>query len=89
MSPKRSSVYLMTGPSQLHQINTSGGLVLGPLSPFDCSALDFIRILLSERITMKKLFLSLISMALAGGVYAQLNTFNEGDVISAEQMNQS
>jgi len=38
---------------------------------------------------MKKLFLSLISMALAGGVYAQLNTFNEGDVISAEQMNQS
>ena len=38
---------------------------------------------------MKKLFLSLISMALAGSVYAQLNTFQEGDVISAEQMNEN
>jgi len=38
---------------------------------------------------MKKLFLSLISLALAGSVYAQLNTFKEGDVISAEQMNEN
>jgi len=38
---------------------------------------------------MKKLFLSLISLALAGSAYAQLNTFSEGDVISAEQMNEN
>ena len=38
---------------------------------------------------MKKLFLSLISLALAGSSYAQLNTFKEGDVISAEQMNEN
>ena len=38
---------------------------------------------------MKKLFLSLISMTLAGSVYAQLNTFKEGDVISAEKMNEN
>ena len=38
---------------------------------------------------MKKLFLSAISIALAGSAYAQLNTFQEGDVISAEQMNQN
>ena len=38
---------------------------------------------------MKKLFLSLISLALAGSAYAIPNTFQEGDVISAEQMNEN
>jgi len=38
---------------------------------------------------MKKLFLSLISLALAVSAYAQLNTFQEGDVISAEKMNEN
>ena len=38
---------------------------------------------------MKKLFLSIISLALAGGAYAQLNTFSDGDTISAEKMNQN
>ena len=38
---------------------------------------------------MKKLFLSIISLALAVGAYAQLNTFSDGDTISAEKMNQN
>ena len=38
---------------------------------------------------MKKLFLSLISLAFAGSAYAIPNTFSEGDVISAEQMNEN
>ena len=38
---------------------------------------------------MRKLFLTLISLALAGSAYAQLNTFSEGDVISAEKMNEN
>ena len=38
---------------------------------------------------MKKLFLSIISLVLAGGAYAQLNTFSDGDTISAEKMNQN
>ena len=38
---------------------------------------------------MRKLFLTLISLAIAGSAYAQLNTFSEGDVISAEQMNEN
>ena len=38
---------------------------------------------------MKKLFLSAIAVVLAGSAYAQLNTFKEGDVISAEQMNEN
>ena len=38
---------------------------------------------------MKKLFLSAISIALAASAYAIPNTFSEGDVISAEQMNEN
>ena len=38
---------------------------------------------------MKKLFLSAISIALATSAYAIPNTFKEGDVISAEQMNEN
>ena len=38
---------------------------------------------------MKKLFLSAISFALAASAYAIPNTFSEGDVISAEQMNEN
>jgi len=38
---------------------------------------------------MKKALFSILSFLLAGSVYAQLNTFSEGDVISAEQMNQN
>ena len=42
-----------------------------------------------RRIPMKKALFSILSFLLAGSVYAQLNTFSEGDVISAEQMNQN
>ena len=38
---------------------------------------------------MKNLILSLISLALACSAYAQLNTFSDGDTISAEKMNQN
>jgi len=38
---------------------------------------------------MKKLFLSLIFLTLAGSVYAQLNTFSDGDIVSAEKMNEN
>ena len=38
---------------------------------------------------MKTLFLSLLLSLLASLAFAQLNTFKEGDVISAEQMNQN
>ena len=38
---------------------------------------------------MKALFLSLSMLFLSFLAYAQLNTFSEGDVISAEQMNQN
>ena len=38
---------------------------------------------------MKKLFLSAISIALAASAYAIPNTFSEGDVLSAEKMNEN
>ena len=38
---------------------------------------------------MKNLILSLVSLALACSAYAQLNTFSDGDTISAEKMNQN
>ena len=38
---------------------------------------------------MKNLILSLVSLALGCSAYAQLNTFNDGDTISAEKMNQN
>ena len=38
---------------------------------------------------MKNLILSLISLTLASGANAQLNTFSDGDTISAEKMNQN
>ena len=38
---------------------------------------------------MKKLFLSAISIALAASVYAIPHTFKEGDVLSAEKMNEN
>ena len=38
---------------------------------------------------MKKAFLSILTIFVVGSAYAQLNTFKEGDVISAEQMNQN
>jgi len=38
---------------------------------------------------MKKLFLSMLALALAGSTYAQLNTFSDGDIVSAEKMNEN
>ena len=38
---------------------------------------------------MKKLFLSAIAVVLAGGAYAIPNTFSEGDIVSAEKMNEN
>ena len=38
---------------------------------------------------MKKIFISAITIALAGSAYAIPNTFSEGDVLSAEKMNEN
>ena len=38
---------------------------------------------------MKKAFFSILSFLIVGTVYAQLNTFSDGDTISAEKMNQN
>ena len=38
---------------------------------------------------MKKLFLSALALALAGSAYAVPNNFSDGDIVSAEKMNQN